>query len=294
MKETHLHTIRLDVDGNGDEQRKLAGEIRNRILAAGQGRAMKEAFEKEAKEHSMDPLAKKGGCWSWVQEDDLIDALAAEVAKVRDNSLSEVLDVRMGGRNYVFLIMVPDARRRVPFEKVQGLAYGGVYIGILFDKAQIDILEDPAEAVAGDQPEKEDFPAGIDALLERMMPAFEGLGRLMKSNPGDGGKEEIDDRHKELPLPQRVVRRAEEGIPADIYLLGTYTERGIAPRDNGMEKAVELYRMAADKGDVTAMLRLAHLHRIGRGVERDATMARQWKEKAAALTGKSAPEPENQ
>lgn len=62
LVETHVHTIECPLIGRGDDQRRLIKQIRNRILKAGPDlKAMRQAFDKEATEHSGDDFKFLGG-----------------------------------------------------------------------------------------------------------------------------------------------------------------------------------------------------------------------------------------
>ncbi|WP_142849274.1 tetratricopeptide repeat protein [Telmatospirillum sp. J64-1] len=61
--------------------------------------------------------------------------------------------------------------------------------------------------------------------------------------------------------------------PADLTHLGGRYELGECP-GGGLDRAIELYQRAADKGDGTAKLRLGALYWDGRGLPRDQTQAR--------------------
>ena len=55
------------------------------------------------------------------------------------------------------------------------------------------------------------------------------------------------------------------------------------------QKAIELYTMAADRGEVGALFALAQLYAGGKGVNKDYQKAVQYYQKAAALGHKDAP-----
>lgn len=268
FREIPLHTIRLDIDGNADEQRKLAAEIRERILAAGEGEARVAAFKKEAEAHSDDSYGGKGGdggSWGWIMPEHVPPSLRHAIAQVEDNSMSEVMTVPLGDpkKDYLYLILISDERRKVPFEKVKSQAVLGAYLEGLRAKARIKVLDEPVEG--GEAPGEDVAPPVVMQLLEVVM---ESIGRVQEAflNPDADADEEAEpEPFADLPYQERIPRQAAAGDPEAIYELGTFAERGIAPRDNGFDEAVKLYRTAAGKGNPSAMLRLAELHRTGRG-----------------------------
>ncbi|WP_025312447.1 tetratricopeptide repeat protein [Roseicyclus elongatus] len=64
-------------------------------------------------------------------------------------------------------------------------------------------------------------------------------------------------------------RAAEAGVGAAYSRLGDYYLLGIRPVDEDVEQAIAYYRQAIALGDTEAMVTLAQMHRLGRGVPRD-------------------------
>lgn len=197
--------------------------------------------------------------------------ISASLAKVKDGSLSQVFEHVNDGKRAVLLILVSEPRRKADFDSVKEIALFRAYRERLLVDAKIDVIEDPSLA------QEEETFSPLKSLLKTIAPDF--ASRMMAKSKE---KEKETNHLANLPPQNQVLIRARMGKKADLYLLGTYAERGVSPSTNGLEEALELYRKAAEKGHDDAMGRLAELYRLGRGIERDKAKAKEWRKKAAA------------
>ena len=144
--------------------------------------------------------------------------------------------------------------------------------------AKIEVLSKPGEGEG--QSAETPKQKGVAGLFEKMMPGWSQSGKAQ------GGMKKDDDSDKTETKFEIVRRKAKQGEPESIYLLGSYAERGIGHEYQGMETAIELYQKAAKKGSLQACIRLAELYRVGRGVPKDPDKALEWNAKAINLSSK--------
>lgn len=98
----------------------------------------------------------------------------------------------------------------------------------------------------------------------------------------------LDAKH-DLEKVRLLSALAEEGMAAAQFQLGRLYQSGIRDPSRGLfaeaktdlEKAVELFRKAAEQGHVRAQAALAYALSEGQGTEKDLAKARQWYSKAA-------------
>lgn len=278
--EVRLYTIRLTMEGDGDDTLKLAQDIRKQVDQAGTMDQKVKVFMEQAKKHSNETDTKDGGERGWVQiSEEFSPAVAAEIAKVPEKSLSDVIRIELGGNVYLYLVLIPEAKRpgkAKPFEQV------APYVGylalidrertLLRKSAKIKLIEQPAGKDPGKALAK---PGGADSALKGIAALTDGFMPKM-----DAGKDKGDNKKEKLNL-EVVTRKAAEGSASHIYVLGTYAERGLAP-ESGIPAAIQDYEKAAAGKERRAMLRLSEIYRIGRGVAPDEKKMREWAEKALA------------
>ncbi|MDB4438075.1 hypothetical protein N9195_00640 [bacterium] len=279
MMETHVHTIQLNLSDSGNDERRLAKEIRDRVLQTGPDvGAMRIAFEKEAAKHSQDDFKILGGRRGWVPDGKLGQKISASLAKVKDGSLSQIFEHVSNGERSVLLILVTEPRRKISFESAKDIALFRAYREKLLEGAVVDILDDPSNEVGAG----EGALTSIENLLQVIAPELASR----KMTEAEEKKNETNYLEN-LPIQNQVLIRARTGKRDDIFLLGTYAERGVSPSENSLEEAIRLYRKAAEKGHDGAMIRLAELYRLGRGVEKDESKAKEWREKATTAFQKN-------
>ena len=270
LKERLLYTIMIKADGDGTAEKKRGEEILKRIREAGKGgaKARREAFQKEAREHSEDSFQTDGGNRGWILESDLSAPMRNPLMNLEDEALSGLLDFSFGEERYYVLMLVPEARRKASFDTIKDRAALGVYRAKLLKEVKIEVIA---------KPDPEEAEAGMAEFFNRLLIL---IGADVAEEEEDAEREAWD----EVRSPEEVWKRAMAGEPLFIYRLGTYAERGLSSEENGMDVAVGLYQKAAAEGSLLAMMRLSELYRLGRGVEQDGAKARSWYEKALAAS----------
>jgi TPR repeat protein len=131
----------------------------------------------------------------------------------------------------------------------------------------MDIAGPPSAEVARSE---EDQRAFLRALAE----AQDTCRDAAEASPDAGGPlfhlatiAQASGRHRQaVALYQRA---ADAGIAPALTRLGDYYNFGIRPIREDVDRAVEYYSAAADRGDIAGITTLAMMHRLGRGVPRD-------------------------
>ncbi|MBY6199783.1 sel1 repeat family protein [Maritalea mobilis] len=133
--------------------------------------------------------------------------------------------------------------------------------------ACMDTAGEPSAEIAETEAAQREIFQGLAAAQRDCIAAAEAL-------PEEGGPlfhlatiAQVTGEHRQAV--RLYERSAEAGVGAAYSRLGDYYLLGIRPIDEDVDRAVEYYRQAVDLGDTEAMVTLAQMHRLGRGVPRD-------------------------
>lgn len=272
-RQAHVHTIRLDVNQDLDEMKKLAESIRAKVTKAKGMEEILKVFATEAKEHSKDYFKDAGGDGGWLAPDQEFHPKIAEMINgVKGETLSDVQVLDIEGRQYVFLVLISEKWRNatvMPFEKVKSQIERTIRM-----ERYVQKLRSTNGVVRLGDPTAEKNLSNKLGFVDRLYAAVDKLA------PGED-KEPVEP--KESERSPKTIDEAVEGMKLghaiDGYFLGMLAERKVAP-NSGMQAAVSNYEMAAKGGNCAAMLRLSELYRTGRGVEQSEEKARAWRESA--------------
>lgn len=297
--EVQVYLLRHSIVIAGQAEREQAIGIQKRVKDAGNIEAMIDAFKAER------------GVNEWRLTSTTLEQLghhlpqvAKQIAKVPDGQLSDPFTAKIGSARCVCLALVSHQHVRPPAfenvrEELQPLAILDREITRLREQAHIVTYEEPAEEEAAEEQlalEKAEtdkrsanglmrllgnpnLGAGDDSLeTKKTEGKNEGLSllSLAQKESGEGSAKQLYDNLLELT-------RKESGEVSAKYLvdMGAYAELDLlGPKESGMESAIDYYLRAAAGGEVKAMLRLAELYRIGRGVEQDKAETKKWRERA--------------
>jgi TPR repeat protein len=139
-------------------------------------------------------------------------------------------------------------------------------------EASVAACMDAAGAPSAAVPVSEAAQRAIFARLREALPLCEEAVTLA---PEAGGPlfhmatvEQARGEHRQAV--DLYTRSAEAGVGAAHTRLGDYYNFGIGPIRPDVDRAVTAYRAAVEAGDPAGMATLAFMHRLGRGVPRDA------------------------
>ncbi len=275
----HVHTLRLDVERSLEEERDLAKLLRAEIVKAKGMKGLVDAFEEAAKKYSKDVFSSKGGDVGWLEpQKEFHPKIAEMITQLPGESLSEVMTVDINGKKFVYLVLISEKWRDadvVPFESVRSKVERNVRI-----ERKLKSLRE--RVVIRDLSKPSDPTSGRISKIDNLYTVF---GKLvsMKGDEKDEKEEEVAEDERRPLTVQEVKEGMKLGHTNDAYYMGMLVERQLVMGEE-MQPAIDYYLRSANGGNIPAMLRIAELYRLGRGVDQSDANAMEWREKALATS----------